>query len=124
MSASASNELWAVFDARRVKAPEMKGLDSVANGAVGWFKNRRRMLARYKKQAARIEGMEKEVHELGATRFAEEVQKCRDLARRNRLEGADLERGLALVREGALRAVGMRPSTGTSPRWRPVRVRR
>jgi len=44
MSASASNELWAVFDARRVKAPEMKGLDSVANGAVGWFKNRRRML--------------------------------------------------------------------------------
>src|SRR3954466_2445901 len=109
MSASAANELWAVFDARRVKAPEMKGLDSVANGAVGWLKNRRRMLARYKKQVVRIEAMEKEVHELGATRFAEEVQKCRDLARRNRLEGADLERGLALVREGALRAVGMRP---------------
>jgi preprotein translocase subunit SecA len=109
MSASASNELWSVFDARRVKAPEMKGLDSVANGAVGWFKNRRRMLARYKKQVVRIEGMEKEIHELGATRFAEEVQKCRELARRNRLVGADLERGLALVREGALRAVGMRP---------------
>ncbi|MDB5322753.1 MAG: secA [Phycisphaerales bacterium] len=109
MSASAANELWAVFDARRVKAPELKGLDSVANGAVGWVKNRRRMLARYKQQVERIEAMEKEIHELGATRFAEEVQKCRDLARRNRLEGHDLERGLALVREGALRAVGMRP---------------
>src|SRR5947199_10704685 len=109
MSASASNELWAVFDARRVKAPEMKGLDSVANGAVGWFKNRRRMLARYKRQVERIEAMEKEIHERGATRFAEEVQKCGDLAWRNRLEGADLERSLTRVREAAFLAEGMRP---------------
>ena len=109
MSVSASNEFWAIFDARRVKAPELKGLDSVANGAVGWVKNRRRMLARYKKQVERIEAMETEIHELGSTRFAEEVQKCRDLARRNRLEGAHLERGLALAREAAVRTVAMRP---------------
>jgi len=98
-----------VFDARRVKAPELKGLDSVANGVVGWFKNRRRMLARLKRQVNRIEGLEKEVHELGATRFAEEVGKVRDLARLNRLEGAAEDRAMALVREGALRGVGMRP---------------
>jgi len=109
MSTAASNEFWSIFDARRVKAPEMKGLDSLANGIVGYFKNKRRMLAHYKKQVARIEAMEKEVHELGATRFAEEVQKVRDLARLNRLEGPPLERGLALAREGALRAVGLRP---------------
>src|SRR5688572_31566906 len=102
MSASTANEFWAVFDARRVKAPELKGLDSVANGVVGWFKNRRRMLARLKRQVNRIEGLEKEVHELGATRFAEEVGKVRDLARLNRLEGPAEDRALALVREGAL----------------------
>jgi len=104
-TASASNELWSIFDARRVKAPELKGLDVVANGMIGWVKNRRRALAGYKRQVERIEALEKEIHELGATRFAEEVQKCRDLARLNRLEGAALERGMALVREGALRAV-------------------
>jgi preprotein translocase subunit SecA len=108
-SATASNELWSIFDARRVKAPELKGLDVVANGMVGWFKNRRRMLARLKRQVERIEGLEKEIHELGATRFREEVQKCKDLARLGRLEGAALERGMAVVREGAFRGVGMRP---------------
>jgi preprotein translocase subunit SecA len=109
MSASASNELWAVFDARRVKAPEMKGLDSVANGAVGWVKNRRRMLAHYKKQVERIEAMEKEIHDLGATRFMEEVQKVRDIARLNRMDDPATERALGLAREAAWRAVSMRP---------------
>jgi preprotein translocase subunit SecA len=109
MSATATNELWSIFDARRVKVPELKGLDSLANGFVGWAKNRRRMLARYKSQVERIEALETEVHELGATRFAEEVQKCRELARLDRLEGAALNRGLALAREGAVRTVGMRP---------------
>src|SRR5690349_19963333 len=109
MSATASNELWSIFDARRVKVPELKGLDSVANGVVGWAKNKRRMLARYREQVKRIEALEKEVHELSSARFAEEVQTCRDLARVNRLEGAAEDRGLALVREGALRAVGLRP---------------
>src|SRR2546423_15252888 len=95
MSATATNELWSIFDARRVKVPELKGLDSLANGWGGWAKNRRRMLARYKVQVARIEALEPEIHELGATRFAEEVQKCRELARLHRLEGTALDRGLA-----------------------------
>jgi preprotein translocase subunit SecA len=109
MSATAANELWAIFDARRVKAPELKGLDALANSFVGWFKNRRRVLSRLRRQAERIELLEKEIHQFGATRFAEEVEKCRELARVNRLEGPALDRGMALVREGAWRAVGMRP---------------
>ncbi len=109
MSASSANELWAIFDSRRVKAPELRGLDSVANAAAGWLKNKRRMLAHYKKQAQRIELLEKDVHDLGSTRFAEEVGKVRDMARRNRLKDEHLDRGMALVREAAWRAVQMRP---------------
>src|SRR5687767_1148999 len=109
MSATAANELWSIFDARRVKAPELKGLDALANRMVGWFKNRRRMLSRLRRQAARVELLEKEVHEYGAERFAEEVAKCRELARLDRLEGEAEDHGMALVREAAWRAVGMRP---------------
>ena len=32
---SAAGELFHVFDARRVKAPEIKGLDTAANALVG-----------------------------------------------------------------------------------------
>jgi preprotein translocase subunit SecA len=103
------SELWSVFDARRVKAPELRGLDSTANGLVGWFKNHRPVLARLKTQAARIELLEPEIHNLGATRFREAVEECRDLARLKRLEGPALDRAVAIVREGALRAIGLRP---------------
>ena len=41
MSATASQEFWAIFEARKVKAPELKGLDQFVNGLVGWVKNRR-----------------------------------------------------------------------------------
>src|SRR5437763_896867 len=41
---SATNELWSIFDARRVKAAELRGLDLFMNGFVGWFKNRRPVL--------------------------------------------------------------------------------
>src|SRR5689334_652848 len=78
---------------------------------MGWFKNRRqRMLRRGLRAAAdRIEKMEEEIHTLGASRFREEVGKCRELAQLNRLEGDALERGLALAREAAWRALGKRP---------------
>ena len=109
MSATASNEYWSVFDARRVKAPELKGLDSLANGVAGWFKNKRRMLSRYKAQEKRISALEGDIHELGAERFREEVDKVRDAARLNRLKGPALDRALALAREAAWRGVGMRP---------------
>src|SRR5205085_9855612 len=42
-------------------------------------------------------------------RFREEVAKCRELARLNRLEDEALDRGIALVREAAWRAIGKRP---------------
>jgi preprotein translocase subunit SecA len=109
MSELATNELWSIFDARRVKAPELRGLDLFVNGFVGSVKNRLPVLSRLKVQAARIEKLEPEIHGLGATRFREEVAKCRELARLNRLEDEALDRGLALVREAAWRAIGKRP---------------
>src|SRR5437763_6631206 len=102
-------ELWSIFDARRVKAPELKGLDAIANGYVGWFKNRRPVLSRLRAQAARIERLEPEIHDLSSSRFQEEVAVCRDLARLGRLKGDALDRAVAIVREGALRATGLRP---------------
>ncbi len=109
MSRSINQELWSIFDARRVKAPDLRGLDAWANGVVGWFKNKRPVLLRLKGQAARIEKLEPEIHKLGATRFREEVELSRDLARIHKLKGPALDRAMALVREGAFRASGMRP---------------
>ncbi|MDB5305105.1 MAG: secA [Phycisphaerales bacterium] len=109
MSQFATNELWSIFDARRVKAPELKGLDATANGIVGWFKNRRAVLPRLKEQAARIELLEPEIRNLGSVHFKEAVAECRALARVNRLVGPALDRAMAIVREAALRAIGLRP---------------
>ncbi|HZK80453.1 MAG TPA: hypothetical protein VFC46_05280, partial [Humisphaera sp.] len=69
MTQFASNELWSIFDARRVKAMELKGLDLAANGVIGYLKNRRPVLPRLKAQAARIELLEPEVRHLGSTQF-------------------------------------------------------
>jgi preprotein translocase subunit SecA len=103
------SELWSVFDARRVKAPELRGLDSSVNGIVGWFKNHQRVLSRLKTQVQRVEALEGEIHNLGATRFREEVGEMRDLARLDKLKGPPLDRAMAIIREGALRGTGMRP---------------
>ena len=51
----ANDELWAVFNARRVKMPELKGLDAFINKGVGWVKNRRPVLSGLKAQAERVE---------------------------------------------------------------------
>src|SRR4051794_9309180 len=109
MSDLATNELWSVFDARRVKAPELRGLDLAMNGFVGMYKNRKPILPRLKAQAERIEKLEPEIHALGATRFQEEVTEVRGLARLKKLEGEALDRGMALAREAAWRAIGKRP---------------
>jgi preprotein translocase subunit SecA len=105
----ANSELWSVFDARRVKAPELKGIDAFVNIATGYVKNRRPILARLKAQAARIEALEPQVKNLGSVRFKEQVKEYRDLTRVNKLIGPHLDMGMALIREGALRATGMRP---------------
>ncbi len=105
----ANSELWSVFDARRVKAPELKGLDAYVNGLVGFVKNRRPILTQLQAQAARIELLEDEVRNLGSSKFQEAVQEHRDLARVNKLVGDRLDMGMALIREGAKRSTGMRP---------------
>src|SRR6478735_3505567 len=106
-----NEELWSVFDARRVKAPELRGLDSMANGVVGYFKNigQRQRRGKLAEQAERIELLEPEIHAMSSSRFREEVANMRDEARLGRLEGPMLERAMAVTREGCLRAVGKRP---------------
>src|ERR1700722_19399134 len=76
---------------------------------VGWAKNKRRVLPRLALQAERIEKLEPEIHELGSERFKEEVAASRALARLCRADGDALGRGMAIAREAAFRAVGLRP---------------
>jgi preprotein translocase subunit SecA len=109
MTVSATNELWAIFDARRVKAPELRGLDSFVNSGVGWVKNRRPAKARLRRQAEEIEKLEPEIHNLSSSRFQEEVVAARDAARLKKLEGELFNRAVAVAREGVLRAIGKRP---------------
>jgi preprotein translocase subunit SecA len=109
MSDLATRELWSVFDARRVKAPELTTYDSFFNGFVGWFKNRRPMLKVLREKADRVEALGQEIHELGATRFREEVGLAREAARLGRLEGDIFIRAVALTREACWRALGKRP---------------
>jgi len=104
-----SNDLWSVFDARRVKAPELKGVDQFVNGFVGFAKNKRRVLTRLAAQARRIDALEKDIHDLSSSRFREEVEACRDLARLDRLQGPALDRAVAIARDAAWRSLGLRP---------------
>ena len=106
---SASNELWSIFDARRVKAPELRGLDAFFNTFRGYFRNRRPVLQRLRQQTARVTILEPEIHNLGATHFREAVTECRDLARLGKLVGPAMDRAVAIAREACLRAIGKRP---------------
>ncbi len=109
MSNLATTEWFEVFDARRVKAPELRGLDLLVNGMVGWVKNRLPVLPRLKKMAERIEKLEPEIRNLGSTRFQEEVTAVREEARLGRMRGPVLERGVALAREACWRSLDKRP---------------
>jgi preprotein translocase subunit SecA len=104
-----SGELHSIFDARRVKAPELRGADQFFNGFVGWVKNRRNVLASLKSASAQVDRLEPEIHALGARRFAEEVTAIRETIRLNRADAQVEQRALALLREAAVRSVGMRP---------------
>ncbi|MBC7783423.1 MAG: hypothetical protein H7144_06240, partial [Burkholderiales bacterium] len=106
---TAAAELYQVFDARRVKAPELKGLDIPAHSMVGWFRNRRPVLARLRRDAEQVETMEPEIKLLSDAKFRDEVEEMRVLARLGRLEGEPLLRAFALAREACVRAIDKRP---------------
>ena len=106
---TATGELFHIFDARRVKAPEVKGLDTAANAAVGWVKHKTPVLRSLRAFARRVGAYEPEVKKLGSRAFAEEVERLRALARLGRLDGPELERAFAMVREAAVRTVEKRP---------------
>ena len=104
-----SQELWSIFDARRVKAPELKGPDLVVSAIVGFFRNRKPIVGRLRETANRITALEAETHILGATQFRAAVQEARDLARTGKLKEAALDKAFALTREAVWRALGLRP---------------
>lgn len=106
---TAAAELYQIFDARRVKAPELKGLDIPAHAITGAIRNRLPVLARLKKAAERIESLEAEIQTLADARFREEIEQMRVLARLNRLKGGPYLRAFALAREACVRALGKRP---------------
>ncbi|MFN4242852.1 MAG: hypothetical protein ACK4PI_06395 [Tepidisphaerales bacterium] len=81
-----SNDLHTVFDARRVKSPELLGLDFYVSGLTGLVRNRVPVLSRLKSLADRITALEPEVRKLSSRAFSEEVESLRELARRGRLE--------------------------------------
>ncbi len=105
----ANSELWAIFDARRVKAPELKGLDAFVNAGAGYVKNRIPVLPRLRAQALRIEQLEPQVKDLGSAQFRQTVAEHRNLGRVNKLQGESFDMAVALIREGARRATGLRP---------------
>src|SRR3989440_1033011 len=109
MTAIATSELWSIYDARRVKAPELRGMDSVVNSFRGFVKNHTPILGQLRTQAERVEKLEPEIQALSSSRFREEVAVLRDDARVGHLEDEKLDRALALTREAVLRAIGKRP---------------
>jgi preprotein translocase subunit SecA len=109
MSIANTNELFRVFDARRVKAKELRNVDLFVNGFAGWYQNRRPYLKQLKQASDRVDRLEPEIQNLGATAFREAVGELRDLARLGRLKGAHLDRALAVAREAAMRGLGLRP---------------
>jgi preprotein translocase subunit SecA len=109
MSDLATRELWSVFDARRVKAPELNAYDTFFNSFVGFYKNRTPMLKRLRERAEKVELLADEIHNLGAKLFREEVSKVRELARMNKLKDDAFIRGVGLAREACWRALGKRP---------------
>ena len=108
MSAT-TGELFHVFDARRVKAPEIKGLDTAANAMIGWLRHKTPVLRSLRRLADGVLKHEEAVHKLGSSAFREEVSRLRALARLGRLEGAELERAFAIAREATVRTLSMRP---------------
>ena len=104
-----SQELWWIFDARRVKAPDLKGPDHVVSAISGFLRNRKPMLGKLQEGADRVTKLEPEMQKLGATAFRAALGELRDLARVGKLVDMALDRAVAMVREAVWRSLGLRP---------------
>src|SRR5689334_8970670 len=109
MTQLANDELFSIFDARRVKQPELKGLDLAFNRVVGWYKNHQPVLKGLQEMAEAVERLEPEIKALSSARFRETVAEMRDTARLGRMEGEALIKAAAVAREGVVRGIGLRP---------------
>lgn len=81
-----ANDLHTVFDARRVKSPELLALDFWMNGITGVVRNRVPILGRLRAVAERVNALEPEIRQLSSSKFREEVERLQELARRGILE--------------------------------------
>ncbi len=85
------------------------GLDAAAENAIGFFR-RRGVLASLREEAQRAEALDVTIGGLGTDALRERIAEVRGRFRRgSRGTGDDMSEALALVREAALRTVGMRP---------------
>ncbi len=109
LAVKTNDDLWQVFNARRVKAPELKGVDIAVNNVVGWVTNRIPVLGRYVEREKAVAALEPWASGLTDAKFREAVGECRELARLGRLEGDALSRAYAVVREASVRSLGKRP---------------
>ncbi len=109
MSTSLANEIYTVFDARRVKSPELKNIDHGVNWFVGYVKNRLPILGALRKRAKAVDALEPEVQKLGSAAFREKVLEYKDYGRIGKLKDERLDYAFALAREAAWRTVGKRP---------------
>jgi preprotein translocase subunit SecA len=105
----ASNDLHTIFDARRLKAPDLQGLDFFVNGLTGTVRNRVPILGKLKEIVARVSAMEPQVRALSSTRFREDADELKILARTDRLEGEPYIKAWAFAREACWRALEKRP---------------
>jgi preprotein translocase subunit SecA len=105
----AGNDLYTVFDSRRLKSPELLGLDFFVNGLTGVVRNRIPVLSRLREMANRVSALEPEIRDLSSARFKAEVEDLRALARTNKLVGDAEIRAWAMTREGCWRALSKRP---------------
>ncbi len=103
------SKIWRMLGQRRLSKPLPSGLDALwdaAGGAIGSLRPRRTL---YLRRAALVLSLEEEFKTLSDARLREQAESFRAVFRRHRETPADVHRAFALIREAALRTLGMKP---------------
>jgi preprotein translocase subunit SecA len=103
-----TDQYQAIFDAGRLKQPELRPLDQFVHLIRGWVLNRWSNERELGRTIERVNRLESAIQPLSDRRFKDEITELMALARRRRLIGPALERALAVAREGVWRGVGKR----------------
>jgi preprotein translocase subunit SecA len=96
--------------AHRVPERPLQGLDAVTNWCIGKYRRRQTRLRQLTAQAERIDSLAGQFCNLADHALQAQLLACRDSFRREPRPGREvLEQALAVLREAAHRAVGLRP---------------